>query len=433
MRPSRVSEVGELGPQSGTLSDLTLYRSLARQLPNACVLVFDAQLQYLLADGAFLSDFGLLPEAVEGRAVADVHGPESRDALLEAYRATLAGRATSLELRVAGRSFDTYVSPVRDDSGAVVAGIAVGFDVTGRRSEQERHAALIKTVLETIPDAIIVTDPAGRSVMLNEAARARGVVIGEAPDEIITRRQLMDANGSRPLARSELASVRAVAGERFDHFEFSERLPNGALRFSSASGSPLRDENGSVSGAVVVVRDVTSAKVELARERDELRALSLVDELTGLSNRRGFLTLGATVVERAHRDSYSLLLLFADLDGMKRINDTLGHDAGDRALQLAAAALRGALRASDLVARFGGDEFAALVPSADGATEPAVRGRLAARLAKHNADPTKAFELSMSLGAVTLDPDDETPLEELLARADAEMYREKRARGAGRS
>lgn len=168
--------------------------------------------------------------------------------------------------------------------------------------------------------------------------------------------------------------------------------------------------------------------IERQRMKAELRSLSLVDELTGLYNRRGFLTLARQQLKTADRFEKRLLLLFADLDGMKAINDTLGHHEGDMALRETAALLRETFRDADIIARLGGDEFAVLaMVDWDGGAE-AIERRFAEHLTASNRRPNRCYRLSVSIGIALYDPAAPCSIEELLERGDALMYEQKRAK-----
>jgi diguanylate cyclase (GGDEF)-like protein len=152
-----------------------------------------------------------------------------------------------------------------------------------------------------------------------------------------------------------------------------------------------------------------------------LRGLSLTDGLTGLLNRRGFVTMARSQIRLGNRTGSRFLLLYLDLDGLKRINDTHGHHEGDLALMRAAEALRSTFRQSDVVARLGGDEFAvlALDVGADGGA--AVLRRLHENLDRLNGS-TSGEPARLTLGGITFDASRDTDLTRLLARADAALY-----------
>ncbi len=160
--------------------------------------------------------------------------------------------------------------------------------------------------------------------------------------------------------------------------------------------------------------------------QEELRSLSLVDEMTGLHNRRGFMTLAAQQLKLADRTKRASLLIFADLDQMKWINDHLGHAEGDRALIEVTEVLKETFRGSDIIARYGGDEFVILAIEYSAASDELVMGRLKKNLDHHNAQPSRRYKLDLSIGTARYDPEAPTSLEDLITQADAAMYRQKR-------
>ena len=164
--------------------------------------------------------------------------------------------------------------------------------------------------------------------------------------------------------------------------------------------------------------------IENARLYESVRALSLTDGLTELYNRRGFVTLAEQALKLAHRTKRGMVLLFADLDGLKQINDTLGHSAGDQALIATANILRETFREADIVARLGGDEFVVL--ALETAENGAVLTRLYENLTRHNTQANRGYNLSLSIGVARYDPEHACSVDELLAQADALMYEEKR-------
>ena len=160
----------------------------------------------------------------------------------------------------------------------------------------------------------------------------------------------------------------------------------------------------------------------------ELEQLALSDELTGLRNRRGFLVLADQALRMARRAKVKCVLVFVDLDGLKRVNDTRGHAAGDALIADAARVLAHVFRESDVVGRVGGDEFAvfALLDEHDGAT--AVNSRLQAEIDRFNAQAVPSMRVSMSVGIEEILPTVDIPLDVLLSRADRAMYETKRRR-----
>jgi diguanylate cyclase (GGDEF)-like protein len=177
----------------------------------------------------------------------------------------------------------------------------------------------------------------------------------------------------------------------------------------------------------VLVRSIRYA-IERHRLLEQVRQLAIVDDLTGLANRRGFSLLCQHHFDLANRNRKQLRLLFIDVDRFKAINDTFGHQEGDRALADVAALLVRTFRKSDVIGRVGGDEFCVLL------TEGALEGaristdRLRASLLAINAAAQRPYQLSLSVGVGVYDPDQPTTFEGLMKQADQAMYAEKSAR-----
>jgi diguanylate cyclase (GGDEF)-like protein len=181
--------------------------------------------------------------------------------------------------------------------------------------------------------------------------------------------------------------------------------------------------------------DLLERAIRYARERhrllEEIHSRSLTDELTGLSNRRAFFTLAEQQVRLLHRRGASGLLVYADVDGLKQANDTIGHDAGDRLLVDAAHVLRATFRHSDVVARLGGDEFTALAGDAEENHLKVVLDRLQYHIDRRNAEVAEPSpRLSISVGGLCFKASGSTRLPELMAEADALMMECKRKRRA---
>lgn len=173
-----------------------------------------------------------------------------------------------------------------------------------------------------------------------------------------------------------------------------------------------------------------SVKYALERQKlqTELYAASLEDELTGLYNRRGFQTLAAEDLKRARRQRATLALVYADVDGLKGINDSFGHPEGDRAIRDAASVLRSTFRETDLLARVGGDEFTVLLRDAAADCPDRAQARLLMHLDRHNRAAQRPFLLSLSLGFVRHTVTEELTLDRLVASADRAMYHVKHGR-----
>ena len=158
----------------------------------------------------------------------------------------------------------------------------------------------------------------------------------------------------------------------------------------------------------------------------ELRYLALTDDLTCLFNRRGFFAAATQQLKLAQRNSQTLLLFFCDVDDLKKINDTFGHQEGDLALIRTADALEQSFRGSDILARLGGDEFVVLASETSKQTQEIILRRLKNNLAKSGATEARCG-LSLSVGVARFDPKRAITLGELMVQADKAMHEKKRS------
>jgi len=172
---------------------------------------------------------------------------------------------------------------------------------------------------------------------------------------------------------------------------------------------------------LISYRDIT----ELVKMREKLKGLAFQDELTGIRNRRAFLVIAEKMISIADRSGRELNLYFMDMDNMKWINDNLGHLNGDRALVIIASILKGSMRASDTVARVGGDEFAIMAVDSTVEGGKTLQENLYKAFAERNSSGDLPFELAVSIGMAHYDPASPCTLSELLSSADADMYRSK--------
>jgi two-component system, cell cycle response regulator len=170
------------------------------------------------------------------------------------------------------------------------------------------------------------------------------------------------------------------------------------------------------------------ARIEHARKHDTLYRISLHDDLTGLYNRRGFFTLTEYLLKKAKRERECLFMLYADLDDLKDINDTLGHQKGDLALIDTANILRDTFRKSDIIARIGGDEFVVMPIGKRGDNVEIVVDRLQKAIELDNKKGIREYMLSISTGIAFFDFRSSCTIDEILAQADKSMYEAKRNR-----
>lgn len=199
------------------------------------------------------------------------------------------------------------------------------------------------------------------------------------------------------------------------------------------AGCPLRAFDGRRLGTLCIIdrepRNLDRADLEtladlVSMAEHELAAFQLatLDELTNVSNRRGFTMLAQHSLRLCARQGISAALVFMDLDRFKSINDTFGHAEGDRALTVFANLMRNTCRDSDLFARLGGDEFAALLVNTSDTLAQELVDRFSRSMEKYNRSAGRGYEISFSYGIVGFDPEKHHTIDDLLAEGDALMY-----------
>jgi diguanylate cyclase (GGDEF)-like protein/hemerythrin-like metal-binding protein/PAS domain S-box-containing protein len=291
-----------------------------------------------------------------------------------------------------------------------------------QRRQAEAKLRLANDIIESSADAIFITDTHGlitdaNRAFLQDVKRSREALLGQ------------------PIAavKPELFADQGVhiweAATRAGHWagEVTARLPDGSLESLWLTLSTVKDEFRHDVHYVGIVSSIT----QLVERHHALEAAANFDVLTGLPNRRLLTDRLTQAFERSKRSGSLLAVCFMDLDGFKKVNDTLGHDAGDEVLKTVARRLIQTLRGADTVARMGGDEFVLLLGDFSQAQEAtALLERVLREVSKPIDLPSGPVQVGISIG-VTLYPNDEVGPEELLKHADTALYLAK-AKGKGR-
>jgi diguanylate cyclase (GGDEF)-like protein/PAS domain S-box-containing protein len=288
-----------------------------------------------------------------------------------------------------------------------------------------------RSVVDLSPDVIAVIDPAARILQVN----SRGIELfgirssvraGESsfqePEEFGS--SILDAVVPEFRARlvEDLSTILLYGS--IDDSEYRMQGPDGNLFWGSMSARLIPSTEDETSTILLSIRNITRRK----HEESNLVHLATIDSLTGLFNRRGFTVAAEQEILHASRRREGMALIFMDMDGLKSINDRFGHSEGDKALCSTAEILRKTFRKSDILGRWGGDEFVALALDVPQGSISLLLDRLEKARASANAGGEGRrgdYELSFSLGMAVFDPTSSQSLEDLIAEADSRMYRAK--------
>jgi diguanylate cyclase (GGDEF)-like protein/PAS domain S-box-containing protein len=308
---------------------------------------------------------------------------------------------------------------ILDDHHKIKEIISVGRDITPRKLAEEKvlkSQRILINVLDGIEAIVYVADMKTYKILyLNKYTKNLfGNLSGnicwqtlqqnqDGPCDFCTNDKLLTTEG-KPSGVYHWEFRNTVNGKWYDIYDRAIEWLDGRI---------VRME---------IATDITNLK----EAENVLRSMSFLDELTGLHNRRSFLTLANQQLKTAYRDKIGMLLIFADLDDMKWINDNFGHPAGDKALKDLSTALLQTFRESDIVARIGGDEFVVMAAETPEINIGSITGRLQSHLDAYNLKREESFDLTLSLGIVRYDPFNPRPLDDMLTEADKLMYKHKR-------
>jgi diguanylate cyclase (GGDEF)-like protein/PAS domain S-box-containing protein len=281
---------------------------------------------------------------------------------------------------------------------------------------------LLDAVLDAAASLIVVADVEGRLIRWNRACEQ---LLGYTAAELEAPGALMDLIPAHERGHASAALEALVAGDSPVTAEYHWRTRDGDLRLISWSNTALTGSDGAVThlvGTGIDVTDERSWAVERLAAEHTLRHMADHDALTGLYNRRRFEEELDRHIAHGRRYGMDGALLILDLDDFKRVNDEHGHRAGDLALTAVARILQERLRESDILARFGGDEFAVLMPHGRAAHAIELANLLANAVREVS---TPAGPLDTSVGFALFE--DLATSDEMLSHADAAMYADKGA------
>lgn len=363
--------------------------------------------QYTIDELRNMTVDDLRKEDSQTQMMPQLHTAVSRGVLFE-----------TTHVRKNGERFPVDVS----SQGTMLAGerilLSVIHDISERKQSQleiEENERNLRALLNAVTESLLLLDKDGTVLAANETFAKRMRV---GLDSIIGSNyyDLLPADTVRERRKHAENVIRNAKPVRFEDTRNK--------RYIDQVIYPICDEDGEVERLAFFGADITRRR-EMERE---LEALALTDQLTGLYNRRGFFTLATRELRRAQRSNNRMLLFFADLDGLKAINDQFGHEEGDRALIGAAKILMQTFRTSDIVSRIGGDEFAILVVDADEDLMEKLLLRLYRLINNLNMRKIHKSKLAISIGHTIYDPLKPLSLDELISNADQRMYKMKKVK-----
>ncbi len=302
---------------------------------------------------------------------------------------------------------------LRDETGRIVGTFSSGQDITERKQAED----LFRVIFNNSPIGMYIVQD-NRFTLVNPQFRN---YLGYSESEL---------KGVQPLslvlpedaAKVRQEAVRALKerSEQFKTYDYRVKTKSGQLKWFMESVTSIHYDGRLATLGTIV--DVSERK----QSEELFKSLSLIDDLTGVYNRRGFLTMATQQLKLSYRMNKGVTLLFADIDKLKWINDHLGHLEGDSALVNAARMLKETFRESDIVGRISGDEFAVFMPGSDDSYSKTIIQRLEDKISKFNSTAKKAYRLSLSFGMASSQAGAPCNLSDLLEMADKFMYQDKR-------
>jgi len=363
---------------------------------------------------------GYTKEEHLSRYLLDCIHPDDRQIMIERYTRRLKGEEmpSTHSYRVIDRAGDirwiNLCSIIISWEGRPAI-LSFASDITERRRAEEglrESEEKYRTILSSIEDGYFEVNLSGTLTFINSSA---SIISGYSYQELI------GANYRKFTSPEVIGRLFKVFNKIFKTglseklFDWEIIKKDGSQGYLEASVSPIKNSEGKVCGFRSVARDVTERK----RAEEQLRFLSLHDPLTGLYNRAYFEQEMSRLSGGRH---HPVGIIMCDVDGLKLVNDTLGHEAGDRLLKGAAKAIKISFRSSDVVSRIGGDEFAILLPNSGRAEIESAVGRIREAVSDLNsANPDLPLSLSLGFSVSRKNMD----LNFVFREADNNMYREK--------
>lgn len=323
----------------------------------------------------------------------------------------------SLALRAVQLGAQDYLMKGQVDARLLVRSIRYAIERKKADDAVKRTEERFKLLIENTLDLI---EMLGVDGTMNFVSPSHKRILGYDNDDLLGRRVFEFIHPEDLPRVLDIFTETLQNHDRLYSAEFRVRHKEGYWVTLESIGKLCPPELGSM-GVIVNSRDITERK----KMEERLRSLSITDDLTGLYNRRGFLTFADHHIKAAERRKERVLLILIDLDGLKQINDAYGHNIGDQALIDAAQLIKQTFRNSDVTARISGDEFVVVTTDSDGNGEEAIKRRIKENLNSYNSQAAKPYRLSFSYGIAKFDPRIPSSIDRLLVKADELMYASK--------
>ena len=390
----------------------------------------DSDERIRFASDALAAWFNATPESIYGKSLFDLYGPENYALFAPWVKRALAGEEIHYERQAswpggAAVWLSVNLRPHRDASGKVVGLFSCALEVSELKRTHDalgRAAQELATHIENTPLAMVEWSA---DIYVKRWSPQATVIFGWEVEEVLWKKP-SEFGLVHP---DSLENVRALTRELVEGRARRNRMlsrnvtKDGRTIWCQWYNSAFFDEEGKISSILSLAEDVT-ARVDA---EEQLRQAAVHDALTGLPNRNSLAARLEHAIVRVNRSGDRLALLFIDLDRFKKVNDTLGHAAGDEVLRQAAGRIRACVREVDTVARLGGDEFVVLLETD---VRPDTPGIIGERIRDAFGSPFDWKGTEVNCGAsvgVSLYPDHARDPAALLASADEAMYRVKHA------
>lgn len=306
---------------------------------------------------------------------------------------------------------------IKDSGGNYLKVLPITIENVIERVANQKQLKILSHALMSIGDSVYITDIKDNILNVNKAFVD---TFGYKPEEVAGRSCCILSKTCE-----NIKSNNCGWDDSFDNMGMNEvyHIKKDGSEFPALlSSSCIKDDNGNILAKVGVVRDIT----EIKEAQKKLQVYATMDILTGALNRRAGLIILEKQIQLCKRNNWDLTICYIDVDGLKGVNDSFGHQEGDDYILFVTNVLKEIIRESDGLCRLGGDEFLLVLPECDVPKADQVLKRIVKSLDEYNKRKSKPYKISFSYGLVKYDFDEQPKIGSLIAKADMEMYKHKK-------